>query len=455
MLIFPNSYCPRSPHPKQELFLGLNCPEAFFGGAAGGGKSIALLMAALQHVDVPGYAALILRRDLPRLALPGGLIPRSHEWLAGTAATWNDTHRQWTFPLTGGPPATLSFGYLSRPYDKFRYASSEFQFIAFDELTELDEDDYLFLFSRLRRIHRLNLPLRVRSASNPGNLGHEWVKQRFVEGAVEANTLPGVLHKEGRSFVPSLIADNPSLDGEEYLRSLMHLPPIERERLARGDWSVREEGMFRRDWLRDYVLVSGQYELLRPGGALLAAIPGEHCRRFATVDPAGASVQSDGPASDARSYSVVQIWDQPRAPELAHLLIFCDQRREQVSVHGLYKLVQAAFCTWKPEKIWIENEKLGHAVAAALAGLPIELVPTRGQSKEVRAAVLANKLERGEIFLPKYDTQWRPAFESELFAWTCDRRQPCDQIDAAAYAAIIAQERSSRHIRLQPVVHRS
>ena len=87
MLTFPNNnYCKLTPHPKQQQFLALDCLEAFFGGAVGGGKSAALLMAALQYVDKPGYSALILRKDLPRLALSGGLVPRSHEWLAGTLA---------------------------------------------------------------------------------------------------------------------------------------------------------------------------------------------------------------------------------------------------------------------------------------------------------------------------------------------------------------------------------
>ena len=156
--------CPHTPWEKQAAFLDLECKEAFYGGAAAGGKSEALLMAALMYVDVPGYSALILRKDTQRLKLSGGLIPRSHQWLAGSGAQWNATDRRWTFE-TSGAPATISFGYLMDSSDKFRYGSSEYQYIAFDELTEFPEDDYLFLFSRLRRTKDIGAPLRMRSMS--------------------------------------------------------------------------------------------------------------------------------------------------------------------------------------------------------------------------------------------------------------------------------------------------
>src|SRR5437868_6174947 len=119
-------FCPFEPTEKQRLFLKETAKEAFFGGAAGGGKSIALLMAALKYVMNPRYAALIIRKDLPRLELPGGLIPRSHEWFSQCAekgVRWNAARRTWVFPTGEATlPATITFGYLARPLDKFRYA---------------------------------------------------------------------------------------------------------------------------------------------------------------------------------------------------------------------------------------------------------------------------------------------------------------------------------------------
>ena len=190
-----STLCLLKPTPKQQLFLDQReTREVFFGGAAGGGKSVALLMGALEYVEVPGYAALILRKDIARMELAGGLIPRMHEWQrqADTNARWIASRRQWIFPIEGRSdkfPATITFGYLSNPRDKYRYASSEFQYIAFDELTDFQEEDYLFLFSRLRRREGVKAKLRMRSASNPGGPGHAWVKRRFIEGAVEGSVV--------------------------------------------------------------------------------------------------------------------------------------------------------------------------------------------------------------------------------------------------------------------------
>src|SRR5580698_9234870 len=91
-------YIPNVPHPKQHAFLGLNCQEAMYGGAGGGGKSDALLMAALQYVDVPGYSALIIRRNFSDLALPNALMDRAIAWLRGRQdARWNENKKQWNF----------------------------------------------------------------------------------------------------------------------------------------------------------------------------------------------------------------------------------------------------------------------------------------------------------------------------------------------------------------------
>lgn len=455
----PRSYVPHKPWAKQQTFLDLMCKEAFYGGAAGGGKSDALLMAALQYAHVPGYSAIILRKDTKRLELAGGLIPRSHEWLAGTDAKWNGNRRQWTFP-TSGTPATLSFGYLMGPLDKYRYGSSEYQYIGFDELTELSEEDYLFLFSRLRKTVDLDVPLRVRSASNPGSIGHLWVKRRFIgdaasESDVAEDGLPcpsaDVLWREGRAYVPARLGDNPALDAAEYIDSLSHLPPLDRERLLNGDWSVREEGLLRPDWLRYYTLEADQLTLRDRHGNVLATVAASGGRLFATIDPAGTSADRARECRGrAASHTVLQVWQQ-MACQGADFLLLRDQWRQRVGFDGLCRLIEQAFDVWRPATLWIENEKLGQAAVDLLGKrMPLRCIATQGQDKVARAGALITKLERGEVFLPR-SSAWLAELEAEWMAWSGDPEEPSDQIDAAAYAAIVCQRQSSRPIVMLPV----
>lgn len=191
-------------------------------------------MAALEYCDCPNYAAILFRRTYSDLALPGALIPRSHEWLNGTGAVWHEQAKTWSFPSG----ATLSFGYLDSENDKYRYQSSEFQFIGFDELTQFSLSTYTYMFSRLRRKEGSSIPLRMRAASNPGGIGHEWVKERFLLGGKSG---------AGRLFIRARLEDNPYLDANEYEVMLDELDPITRAQLRWGDWDVAVAGNLFKD----------------------------------------------------------------------------------------------------------------------------------------------------------------------------------------------------------------
>ena len=237
-------YIPHKPTSKQLAFLLLDNSEALYGGAAGGGKSDALLMAALQYVDDPTYSALLLRRSYADLALPGALMDRAKEWLMPTDARWKESSKTWTFPSG----ATLSFGYLEHTGDEYRYQSTEFAFIGFDELTQFEEKQYRYMFSRLRRLADSSVPLRMRTASNPGGIGHEWVRSRFID----EDPL-----KSRRVFISARLPDNPYLDQEAYIDSLNQLDPITRRQLLQGDWTARQPGnLFHREWFDVVVWLS-------------------------------------------------------------------------------------------------------------------------------------------------------------------------------------------------------
>ncbi len=228
-------YAP-DPNPGvQTSFVSWQGREALYGGAAGGGKSVALLIAALQYVHVPGYSALLLRRTYSDLSRAGALIPRLRGWLVKTPARYRNNTHTWVFPSG----ATLEFGYLQHPGDEEQYQSAEFQFIGFDELTQFNEKTYRFMFSRLRRtetLAALGVSVRMRAASNPGGLGHDWVKDRFV-----APVRP--LNEDVRRYFPARAKDNPKLDQEEYKLSMAELDETTRAQLEDGDWDVIDDGL--------------------------------------------------------------------------------------------------------------------------------------------------------------------------------------------------------------------
>ena len=222
-----NQYFRYVPTLKQALFLLTEHREVLFGGAAGPGKSTGLLMAALQYVNDPSYSAILFRRTYTDLTLPESLISKSHEWLSGTDARWNEMRKQWRFPSG----ATLNFGYIQNKGDEFRYKSAKFNFIGFDEVTDFKENQYTYLFSRLRKSIGSGLPSRMRAASNPDGRGFTWVKRRFI-----------LSKTDDRLFLPANLSDNPFIDHEDYIQSLENLDAVTKARLLKGDWNVVHEG---------------------------------------------------------------------------------------------------------------------------------------------------------------------------------------------------------------------
>lgn len=235
-------YIPYDPTPKQRAFLLMNdTREILYGGAAGGGKSVAQLMGALQFVDIPGYSAILFRKTYADLSLPGALIDLSKQWLMpfveSKEVKWSEKEKQYTFPSG----ATLNFGYLESDNDCYRYQGAEFQYIGMDECTHISPSNYRYMFSRLRKPKSLQVPLRFRATCNPGGQYGEYYYQRFfVEGK-----------ENGRIFIGAGLNDNPYLDAEAYREALQELDPIEREQLLNGNWEIKASGdLLDRRWFQ-------------------------------------------------------------------------------------------------------------------------------------------------------------------------------------------------------------
>jgi hypothetical protein len=214
----------------QALFLLDQRRETVYGGAARGGKSDALLAAALQYVDLPGYAALILRRTFPELRGADGLLARAMAWLTNTDAVWHEQTRTWTFPSG----AILEFGHVETEQSKYNYDGRAYQFVGFDELTSFTETQYDHIgFTRTSPQVKVPAPLRTRGSCTPTNVGFGWVKRRFISNRAD-----------DVAFIPAKVSDNPGVDPLEYAKSLARVPEALRKRLLDGDWDAFEGAAF-------------------------------------------------------------------------------------------------------------------------------------------------------------------------------------------------------------------
>ncbi len=222
---------------QQGLFLLTSTEEALYGGAVGGGKTAALLMAALMYCDVPGYSALILRRTFPELEQPDGPIPQSLRWFAEVPERirprYNVGEHTWRFPST----AVIRFGHLESAQAMMKYQGGAYHFVGFDELTHFEQEQYEFIgLSRQRKpkVGPLSeVPMRIRASANPGGPGHMWVKERFIEN-----------RPKDVAFVPAKVWDNPGIDTDDYVSRLEKLNPVTRQQLLDGDWGAFEGRAF-------------------------------------------------------------------------------------------------------------------------------------------------------------------------------------------------------------------
>ena len=397
--------CAHRPTVKQWIALASYSPrEILYGGAAGGGKSDFLLMAALQFVDVPGYSAVIFRRTFPQLSAPeDGLLARAQEWLGPDPEfegldTISGYPTRWRFKGGG----TLSFSHMQHESDRFNHQGPSYQFIGYDELTQFSESQYRYLLSRLRRVEGFPVPLRVRATSNPGGAGHDWVRERFPIDA------PGV---DGCRYIPAKLGDNPHLDSAPYAKTLEQLHPYERAQLLDGRWDVRPPGSrFQREWfpVKDARPAEGR-RVRRWDLAATAARPGADPDWTAGVlmarTPEGAFVIED----------VQRFRGSPGT--------VASRVTQQARIDGAEVAVRIEQEPGSSGKI------AAHHWAKMLAGFDVRSVPSTGD-KVVRSNPLASQAEAGNVSLVR--GVWLEDYLRELEMFPGGSHD--DQVDASSGA---------------------
>lgn len=335
---------------RQRQFIDAQADEVLFGGAAGDGKSYGQLIDALLYaLRYPGSRQLVLRRTLPELEK--SLIRAALSLYPRSLYRYNAAQHVGQFKNR----SLIDFGYCDQERDVYRYQSAEYDVIRFDELTHFTESMYLYLLSRLRGANPF--PKSVKSATNPGGVGHQWVKSRFIDIGP-----PDAVHRtEGgsRLYLPSRVQDNGFLARADpgYVRRLQNLPERERRALLYGDWDLFE-GQYFSMWDR-------RVHVLRP-----FAIPG-HWRRYFTMDYGRDMLAAFWLAVDERGRAVV--YREAYRPGL-----LAGEAAELVR-----GLTQESISAWyAPPDLWNRHGDTGRSTADIFAAHGIGL--TRAQNDRVQ-----------------------------------------------------------------------
>lgn len=410
------------PHPRQRIFHEATADEVLYGGAAGGGKSLSLLMdCGTFCAEHPRVRAALFRRTHPELWRTQ-VLTAFERFPAQFGGTYHHTSHEWRFPNG----SVLEFCHAQQEAAVLRYQSSEYQRLAFDELTHFSEYQYRYMLSRLRST-RPGLPLQVKGATNPGGVGHAWVKERFIEGKVPEQPFRDDL---GRSlvFIPARVDDNPSLMEADpaYVTRLRALPDAERRALLEGDWDVFAGQVFA-NWRRDaHVIRPRQLDLSWPRWRAID---------YGTARPFVCLWLCQDPAT-CRVYVYREISRAGVFPASEQARLVADATRDTESI--LFTVADPA--------MWIRGET-GRSVADeyASAGVPLEQAQNDRLSGLARVRSVLEQAVDGLPYLQVFETCQQLIRNLPALVYDAHRVEdvdtlgPDDEYDALRYGLMAAR----------------
>lgn len=234
------------PTKKQALFHSSSADEVLYGGAAGGGKSRAIVMeATIDALEHPGIDSYLFRKTYPELEAT--LISEALRCIPRELYKYSKTSHDMLFQNG----SALHFRFCRNLEDALKYQGTEMHRLYIDELTHFSQEVYDYLKTRLRAPKRLGIKPKIRLTTNPGGVGHGWVKAAFIDGKVPfeihkisvKSEILGETREVTRQYIPAYATDNPHLSSD-YIIELEQKPPALKKALLLGDWNVFDGQVF-------------------------------------------------------------------------------------------------------------------------------------------------------------------------------------------------------------------
>jgi predicted phage terminase large subunit-like protein len=429
-----------APQPgPQSDFLSSTADIAIYGGAAGGGKSYALLLDPLRHYDNGKFAGVIFRRLSTHVRNPGGLWDESVNLYGKLGAKGWESRLEWKFPRGG----TMKFGHLEYEKNVYDWQGSQVPFIGFDELTHFTEKQFWYMMSRNRSMS--GIPGYVRATTNPDK--RSWVRHlidwwigpdgfpiqersgkirwfiRMGEEIIWADHWNDLTTKYGTevipkslTFIPAKLQDNRILTEKDpaYLGTLKALARVERERLLDGNWNVdyKSGNYFKRAWF-----------------PIVDQIPGGWNKVVRYWDRAATVPSESNPNPDYTAG--VKLYGYPDGR-----CLLADVRRDRVTPLNVERLVKNTADYDGPlVRQIIEQEPGASGVADAqnyvrlLRGYDVKIFkPSR--DKVTRALPVSAQAEHGNVMVLR--APWNEEFFNEAEAFPPEKNAEKDPSDTSA-----------------------